>query len=215
MYQFIAGPLVWIAFTVLIIGSLYRVISMLSQAKKDKVVYPYMSLKYSLRSLLHWLVPFAGVNMRKQPEVTVVTFAFHICLIITPVFLLPHNILIYRSWGISWWTLPKGVADAMTLIVIVTSLIFLLRRVTSPVVKYVTSPSDYVLLAIAAAPFITGFLAYHHILPYKTMSVLHILSGVVMLVAIPFTRLSHMLFFVFTRSYMGSEFGAVRNSKDW
>ncbi len=215
MYQFIAGPLVWIAFAVLIVGSMYRIISMLFQAKKDKVVYPYMSLRFSLRSLIHWFVPFAGVNMRRQPEMTVVTFAFHICLICTPIFLLPHNILIYRAWGISWWTLPKGVADVMTLIVVITSLIFLLRRVTSPVVKYVTSPSDYVLLAIAAAPFVTGFLAYHHVLPYKTMSVLHILSGVVMLAAIPFTRLSHMLFFVFTRSYMGSEFGAVRSSKDW
>jgi nitrate reductase gamma subunit len=215
MYQFIAGPLVWIAFAVLIIGSLYRLFSMLSQAKKDKVVYPYMSLKYSLRSLLHWLVPFAGVNMRKQPEMTLITFAFHICVIITPLFLLPHNVLIYRSWGISWWTLPKGVADVMTLIVIITSFVFLLRRVTSPVVKYVTTPSDYLLLAIAVAPFITGFMAYHHILPYKMMSALHILTGVVMLAAIPFTRLSHMLFFVFTRSYMGSEFGAVRDSKDW
>ena len=153
--------------------------------------------------------------MRRNPEVTLVTFAFHVCLIVTPIFLLPHNILISRALGISWWTLPKGVADIMTLIVIITAFIFLLRRLTSPVVKYVTTPSDYVLLAIAVAPFITGFLAYHHLLPYKTISTLHILSGVVMLVAVPFTRLSHMLYFVFTRSYMGSEFGAVRNSKDW
>jgi len=215
MYQFIAGPLVWCAFAVLIIGSLYRIISMLSLAQKDMVVYPYMSLRHSLRSLVHWLVPFASVNMRRQPEMTVVTFAFHICLIVTPIFLLPHNILLHQSWGIGWWSLPKGVADVMTLIVIVTCVIFFLRRITSPVVKYVTSPSDYVLLAITVAPFITGFLAYHHVMPYKTMSALHILSGVIMLVAIPFTRLSHMLFFVFTRSYMGSEFGAVRNSKDW
>ena len=215
MYEFIAGPLVWLAFAVLTVGSFYRIISMLLQAQRDTIVYPYMSLKYSLRSLVHWLVPFAGVNMRRQPEMTVVTFAFHLCLIVTPIFLLPHNILIYRSWGISWWTLPKGVADVMTLIVIITAFVFLLRRLTSPVVKYVTAPSDYVLLFIAVAPFITGFLAYHHLLPYKTMSTLHILSGIVMLVAIPFTRLSHMLYFVFTRSYMGSEFGAVRNSKDW
>jgi hypothetical protein len=36
-----------------------------------------------------------------------------------------------------------------------------------------------------------------------------------MLAAIPFTRLSHALFFLFTRGYMGSEFGAVKNAKDW
>jgi hypothetical protein len=36
-----------------------------------------------------------------------------------------------------------------------------------------------------------------------------------MLVAIPFTRLSHMLFSIFTRAYMGSEFGKVRHAQDW
>ena len=45
--------------------------------------------------------------------------------------------------------------------------------------------------------------------------ILHILSGEVLLVAIPFTRLSHMLFAPLTRSYMGSEFGNVRNARDW
>jgi hypothetical protein len=47
------------------------------------------------------------------------------------------------------------------------------------------------------------------------MGIIHILSGEIMLVAIPFTRLSHMIFFAFTRGYMGSEFGAVRHAKDW
>jgi len=45
--------------------------------------------------------------------------------------------------------------------------------------------------------------------------ILHILSGEIMLMAIPFTRLSHMLFFWFTRAYMGCEFGLVRNARDW
>jgi nitrate reductase gamma subunit len=45
--------------------------------------------------------------------------------------------------------------------------------------------------------------------------ILHIISGEVMLVAIPFTRLSHMLFAPLTRAYMGSEFGGVRHAKDW
>jgi len=41
------------------------------------------------------------------------------------------------------------------------------------------------------------------------------LSGEVMLAIIPFTKLSHMLFFPITRGYMGSEFGGVRQAKDW
>jgi len=215
IYKFMCGPLVWVSFVVFFLGSFYRLASMLWMAKKDKVVYPYLSVKYSLRSLLHWLTPFGSRNMRQQPEMTILTFAFHICLIITPFFLMPHIILIQQAWKISWWALPKSVADTMTLIVVIACLFFLIRRVTNPTVKFVTFVSDYVLLAIAFLPFFTGFLAYHHLLHYKTLPLLHILCGEIMLMAIPFTRLSHMLFFVFTRGYMGSEFGAVRNARDW
>jgi nitrate reductase gamma subunit len=72
-----------------------------------------------------------------------------------------------------------------------------------------------VILAITAAPFITGFLAYHQWIEYRTMLILHILSGETMLMAIPFTRLVHMFYFWFTRAYMGSEFGGVRHARDW
>ena len=41
----------------------------------------------------------------------------------------------------------------------------------------------------------------------------HIVTGAAWLMVIPFTRLIHMLWFPFTRAYMGSEFGAVRHSR--
>ncbi|MEE9118599.1 MAG: nitrate reductase, partial [Calditrichia bacterium] len=183
--------------------------------KKEKMIFTYMSWKYSLRSILHWITPFAAVNMKKHPAMTIVSFAFHICLIITPIFLLSHIILWDESWNISWWSLPGNIADIMTFIVIAACIFFLIRRLKLPEVQFVTSASDYVLLAIVAAPFITGFLAYHQWFGYKFILILHIISGEIMLAAIPFTRLSHMLFSVFTRAYMGSEFGGVRHVKDW
>ena len=47
------------------------------------------------------------------------------------------------------------------------------------------------------------------------MVILHVVAGEIMLAAIPFTRLSHVVFAVFTRAYMGSEFGGVRHARDW
>ena len=216
LYNFVKGPMVWVTFIIFIGGSIYRIISLLYRAKKAKVIYPYMSLRYTLRSLLHWIVPFASTNMRKRPWITVITFLFHICLIITPVFLLGHNMLWRDAWNIRWWTLPERAADAMALIVIFSALFFLLRRLISPEVRFVTFLSDYTLLAIAASPFITGFLAFHQLFfDYNIMVTLHILFGEIMLIAIPFTRLSHMLFFWLTRAYTGSDFGAVRHSRDY
>ncbi|MDL1963678.1 MAG: respiratory nitrate reductase subunit gamma [Deltaproteobacteria bacterium] len=215
MYEFVSGPLVWIAFIVFIGGSLYRIYNMLSISKKEKVVFPHMSLKHSLASLVHWVIPFNNQYMRKRPIFTIVSFAFHICLLIAPIFLLAHVILWDESWNMSWWTIPEAVTDWMTIIVIIGCIFFLYRRLTDPVVKNVTDGSDYLLLAITALPFITGFIAYHQLFAYNTILILHILTGEIMLIAIPFTRLSHMLFFVFTRSYFGSEQGHVKNSKDW
>ena len=215
LYELVRGPLAWVALLVFFFGSAYRIVSMLIEAKKDKVVYPYMKLKYSLRSLLHWIVPFGSRNMRLRPVMTVVSFVFHICLLVAPLFLLAHSVLWYESWGIQWASLPEGLADVMTVLVIVACIFFLIRRISAPEVRNVTSVSDFILLAIVVLPFLTGFLAYHQWGPYKPLLILHILTGEIMLVAIPFTRLSHMLFFWFTRAYMGCEFGFVRNSRDW
>jgi nitrate reductase gamma subunit len=216
IYQFVSGPLAWFAFIVFIGGCLYRLVSLLVLVhRKEPFIYSYMSWKYSLRSILRWSTPFATENMRRHPGMTVVTFAFHICLLITPLFLLAHIILIEEAWNLSWWSLPDGLADAMTLIVITGCIFFLVRRLTSPEVQYVTSASDFVLLAIIAAPFVTGFLAYYQWFGYKFFVIIHILAGEIMLVAIPFTRLSHMITAPLTRAYMGSEFGGVRHAQDW
>jgi nitrate reductase gamma subunit len=215
MYDFVSGPLVWVAFILFVGGLAYQFTRMLRTAKKDKVVYPYMSLKHALRSILHWLVPFASRNMRIRYETTIITFAFHICLFLIPVFLTAHIVMFSFAWGPQWATLSERTADWLTVLVILAALFFLARRWMLPEVRFVTYSSDYLLLAIAVAPFVTGFIAHHQWFDYETMVVIHMISGAVMLVAIPFTRLSHMLFFPFTRAYMGSEFGAVRNAKDW
>lgn len=216
VYKFISGPMVWIAFMVFLGGVIYKLWEMFSLVnKKEKFIYSYMSLKYSLRSILHWIIPFATTNWRKRPLLTVVTFLFHLSLVFMPIFLSAHVLLFQNAWGIRWWMLPDAVSDALTVIVIIGSGFFLFRRMIKREVRYLTALSDYVVLAIAVAPFITGFLAYHQYLNYRFMLSIHILSGEIMLMAIPFSRLSHMIYSVFTRAYLGSEFGGVRHARDW
>ncbi|MBW2107749.1 MAG: nitrate reductase [Deltaproteobacteria bacterium] len=216
IYNFVRGPLAWLAFAVFVIGSLYKVISTLRVAReKDIWVYEYTSLYYAIRSIVHWIVPFANINSRQRPIFTIVTFVFHICLLAVPIFLLAHVVLWDESFSISWWTLPEGTADVLSLVVVACCGYFLWRRLTQAEVKFVTTASDYAILAVVVAPFVTGFLAYHQWLGYKFWLVLHILAGELWLVCIPFTRLRHMLFFPLNRAYIGSEFGAVRHVRDY
>jgi len=215
-YNFVSGPLVWVAFAIFIGGSAYRIASLLRLAKqKESFLYEYWSWKYALRSIFFWTIPLGSWNWRLQPVMNIVTWLFHFCLIFTPLFLGAHLIMLKEGIGISWWSLPDAVADIMTWIVVAGALYFLYRRLFEPQVKFVTSASDFLILAIAAAPFVTGILAYHQWMDYQTLIVIHILAGELMLIAIPFTRLSHMLYAPLVRGYTGSEFGGIRHVKDF
>lgn len=216
LYNFVGGPLAWLAFILFFGGCLYRLISLIWLAyKKEKFIFTYMSLKYSLRSIGRWLIPFGTENWRRNPGLTIATFAFHISLLVAPIFLTAHLIVFEEAWNFSWWSIPDGLADFMTIVVIACCVYFLIRRLVQPQVRYVTSASDYVILGIVALPFISGFMAYHQFFAYRFWLLLHMFSGEIMLAAIPFTRLNHMIFAPLTRAYMGSEFGGVRHARDW
>jgi nitrate reductase gamma subunit len=215
MYEFARGPLVWIAFAILVVGSAYRIISIVRLAKKDKVVWPYMTWKFGLRSIIHWLIPYGSTNMRMRPAFTLLSFLFHACLLLTPILTAAHVILWKESWKISWWTLPDTLSKVMVIIVLSGGLLFVLRRIANPTVRFVTSASDYVLVVLVLAPFATGLMAYYQLFDYQTIVIIHMWTGAIWLAMIPFTRIAHMLFFPLTRAYMGNEFGFVRGTKDW
>ncbi len=217
IYDFITGPLAWVCWGVLIFGALYRLVYMYNKFKtKDVTSEAYMSWKYGLRSILAWLIPYYTLGWRRSPVTTAVTFVFHICLLATPIFLMGHAVLWQQWLGVDFfWTLPADVADIMTLIVIAACGFFAYRRLFIPEVRFVSRAKDWWVLLLVVSPFITGFLAYHQIFDYQVMIVLHILCGLAWLALIPFTRLAHAIFILFTRAYIGSEFGGVRKVRDW
>jgi nitrate reductase gamma subunit len=216
IYFFLKGPMMWISFIIFCVGILYQVYRIFSLAKKkEAMLFSYVNLKYGLRSIWHWIVPFASTNMREQRAMTVVGFAFHICLLAAPLFLSAHIVLLKEAFNISYWALPKILADIMAIIVIAGCVFFMVRRIVRPEVRFVTSVSDYVLLFIVALPFISGLWSVYQFPGYSYALLIHIFSGQVMLMAIPFTRFIHIVFGAFSRFYTGSEFGGVRFARDW
>ncbi|HOV88117.1 MAG TPA: hypothetical protein PLM79_17310 [Syntrophobacteraceae bacterium] len=215
MYEFVRGPLTWVAFIVFVGGMTYRIVSLiLLSRKKDPVVYNHLSLSWSLRSIFHWLLPF-NRTVTQYPVYSFFAYVFHFCLLLLPIFLLAHNILWYESWQIRWWSLPESLADYLTMVVLACIVFLIVRRTVLPYVRIVTTGMDYFLLIVVALPFLTGLIAYHQWWEYRWMLILHMLSGQLMLVLIPFTKLSHMAFFFLTRAHIGSEFGERRGTVTW
>lgn len=215
VYELVRGPVAWVALAIFVVGSLYQVFFLFLTAKKETVPTPSSNIKDAVRSILLGLIPFGTVTMRRQPAFTLLTFIFHLCVVILPVFLLAHIVLWYESWKIQWWSLPDGLADLMTLWVILTCVYFFFRRRRLPEVKQVTRPSDYALLGLIMLTFLSGFCANHQWGPYRAVLILHVLSSEMLLVILPFTKLGHMLFFGFSRAYMGLEFGKFLKARDW
>ena len=215
MYDFVTGPLLWLTFTIFVVGLLVRLVVYIRGLdwKADRVTYRVNTsygIKGAVRSIVSWLIPYKTFGWRTNPVMTVLFFVMHVGLLVTPVFLKAHNFMLYDAFGFSLPTIPDGVADLLTIGVITAVAFILLRRLALPEVRILTDWKDIVLLAITAAPFVTGFLAYHEVGNYDFWIVAHILSGEIMLIAVPFTKLSHFLLFFLSRAQLGMDFGIKR-----
>lgn len=215
LYALASGPFALVALAGFVLGCVYRIVVAFRQTASDRIVLDYFHPRYALRSILRWLTPYATVNMRRHPVMTAVTFVFHFGMVLMPFFIFGHMILVYEAFGLSWFTLPDMLVEAMAWGVLLALVFFAGRRLFLPEVRYLSTPSDFLILLMIALPFLTGIWAYRGWWAAEWATVLHILSGEILLMAIPFTRLGHMVSFFMTRGYMGSEFGGIRHARDW
>ncbi|NQU66274.1 MAG: hypothetical protein HQ517_18600 [SAR324 cluster bacterium] len=215
MYEFLTGPFAWLAFGIFFIGLPVRIILYIKGLdwKMDRVTYrvnTYYGVKGALRSVLYWMIPFGTRGWKTHPVFTIITFVFHLSLFISVIFLPAHNFILVRKWGFSLVTIPVAMGDLLAILVMLATAMFVIRRLVLPEVRIITSAYDYLILFIAVAPFITGFVAYHQFFDYKLWLNLHILSGEIMLIAIPFTKLSHFVLFFMSRIQIGMDYGIKR-----
>jgi len=127
-----------------------------------------------------------------------------------PLFLLAHNMFLKDKIGVSLFTLNPTVADILTWAVVVSAVLLALRRVGLPEVRILTTSYDYFILLLSAAPFVTGLLARYEVGSYSFWLILHILCGEALLIAAPFTKLSHIVLFFASRAQLGMDYGIKR-----
>jgi len=197
MYQFVTGPLAWLSFAIFFIGLIVRIVLYYNGLdwkihRVTRTENISRGIKGASRSVFLWPFSFGIGSWRKNPGFTILIFTFYVGLIVTPIFLLAHNIILKERWGLRFWTLQETATDILTIIVIVIGVFLILRSIALPQIRNITTVYDYVLLAVSVAPFITGFLAYHQVPDYKSWLIAHIICGEIMLMVIPFIKLWHV-----------------------
>ena len=215
MYEFLTGYMFWLSLGICIIGLLVRFVLYFRGLswQLDRVAYkeyPALGFKGAARSIIRWLIPFGTYGWRKQPFMTVIFFGFHIGAVLVPIFLLAHNMFLKEKIGFSLFTLNPTVADILTWAVVISAVLFAVRRIALPEVRILTTAYDYFILLISAAPFITGLIARYQVGDYMFWLTVHIFCGEVLLIAIPFTKLSHIALFFASRAQLGMDYGIKR-----
>lgn len=216
MYQLLTGPLLWLSIAVCVVGLAVRTVLYIRGLSwsLDRVAYgayPAQGAKGAARSILFWLLPFGTRSWRVKPGFTVIFFAFHAALVIVPLFLMGHaQVLGIDGW---WPTLPMWLADGLTVATLIAAVFVILRRIALPEVRILTTLYDWFVLALAVVPVLSGFLAVHHVGDYDAWLLVHIVSGEACLIAIPFTKLYHVVGFFLSRAQLGMDFGIKRGGK--
>ena len=207
LVRFLCGPMVWIALGVFLAGTVWQVLrfyrfTRLHPAPPGREKRAAVPGKDDLldRTTIGYRLSLLKLTLPgRRPFFTAMTVFFHAGLLLLPFFIQGHTMMAGFSTGIFLPSLPNILVDLLTLAILLCAFVFLVRRCCVRDVRAITTVSDIALLAVATAPFITGFMAYHQFFDYRTMIVMHMAAGELMLMLIPFTRLIHMVYFFLNR----------------
>lgn len=188
------GPFFRFAFIVMILGLIRQVILTavgITQVMR-KAGDPTLPYGKIFVATLKWLFPFKNLNNRLGYSITSVIF--HIGIILTPLFLMPHIALWDIGLGIPWPALPHVAADALTLIAIAAAIGLIIGRVSNRNSRHLSRIQDYAIPPLILIPFITGFLAMHpwiNPFDYAGTMFIHVMSADIIFILIPFSKLTH------------------------
>lgn len=223
MFAYIRGPMVWIALIVFIVGTAAQILHFFLLSRKTAWPFTVSDLSRENRvrkrpfdeRMIEISRHFRKTVFATYPLTMAVSTLFHVCLLLLPLFVMGHNELVELFIGVSLPSFPEHLSDGLTLIILFCCAFFLIRRVALARMRAISSLADYLVLALATVPFLSGFLAYHQIFDYRSMIMIHMVSGELMLIAIPFTKLTHMTFFFFNRFLVINEHTLGRGERVW
>jgi hypothetical protein len=194
--QWLRGPVFWAALAFLILG-LGRHVAITAWAiartyrrAGDKTI----PVRQVLVATLKWLFPLDRLGNRFLYGMS--TLAFHVSVILVPIFLAGHIALWQRGLGISWPALPNWLATTLTIVAIVSAVAIVIQRIMSRESRLLSRFQDFVMPLIVALPFASGLLVMHptwSLVPYDVALLVHVASANLVMFLIPLTKLSHMV----------------------
>jgi nitrate reductase gamma subunit len=200
--EFARGPLFALAFLVMVLGLARQVViqiySLVIRKGRRLQNAPWRRIA---ADAVTWVIPVRHL-IKGTIFFSIVSFLFHIGVILVPLFLADHVVLWEGLLGIKLPQLGQAAADALTLGTITCLVLLLGCRLFIPRLRSMSRPMDYLLLLVILLPFVAGFLASHpsvNPVSWQLAMLVHLLSAELLFVLVPFTKLAHVVLFVFDR----------------
>jgi nitrate reductase gamma subunit len=200
--DFARGPFFRFTFAVMVLGLVrHLLITAASILRAYRLTeHKKISWRRTVVQTVDWIVPLR--HLRQRWFYSAVSILFHIGVIVTPLFFFGHVRLIESSLGLSWPALPAGVADLLTLMTLAALAVLVTARIAGRASRPLSRFQDYAVPVLLAVPFISGYLTANpnlNPLPHNPTLLIHMLSGEICFLIIPFTKLAHMALQPLTR----------------
>jgi len=191
IYFFLTGPAFYITIPLMASGIL-RKIAVIISARSQGLRFPG-----SLREIPgnYDSASAKAAHPAGDPVLTAASTLFHIAVITGPFLARGHSIFIERAWALALPGVPAALTTVITVTAIATGSFLLMRRIFLRHVSAVSTWKDYTAMACVMVPFITGLMARSGIAPYESVMLIHCISGHILLIAMGWTRLGHMVFY--------------------
>lgn len=204
MLDFARGTALQVAMAVFVLGVAWRLVSLLAlpwaRDRSPKRPGAPSALSAAITGFVrHMWVPKA---FGQSSMFTLINgYVFHIGLAIIVFGFAQHILFIKGLIGFGWPGLPTSVISVAGIVTLASLVAALVRRLTSPVMKLISTANDYFTWAITTLPVLTGLLAVSHLgARYETLLAIHMLSVAALLIWFPFGKLMHAFLVFVTRS---------------
>lgn len=215
LLEFARGPGLTTALLIFAVGTIWRVAGILKLGRKPDFseARPAVAGTGALAMIMARMWPKRAFG--QSLGATLNGYGYHLGWMIAFLAFMPHIAFMERLTGISWPSLPDWVLVIATGVTNLCLMLALARRLTDPVLRLLSNFDDYSSWLVMLLPVITGMAliqgGYHGLeqvpqTPYHTPLALHLLSLELLLIWMPFSKLSHAFLVFLSRGTTGAAF---------
>jgi nitrate reductase gamma subunit len=215
LLEFARGPALVVSVAVLVLGVAWRLYLIFrrpvpvdfSESRSTAVV------SGAFRAVVSRMWPHRTFRNRSLTA-TLNAYGYHIGLAVVVLGFAPHIGFVKRFTGLDWPPVPGWLFVGSVGLVFIGMLYALVARMTSPVLRQLSTFDDYASWVVTILPILTGMTLptlplgspYPATPLYPVPVVVHLLSVELLLVWLPFSKLSHAFLVFASRGVTGAAF---------